>query len=142
MPHLETIVFDSRLAVDDSVLDGLAKLPQLKTLVLDLSPSSPADKPLTAAGFEALRSSPSLENLYVGGWQQEVTDQYLPLAMRAWPKLNVQPSRKKMFPFLPDFVRVLPFVVLAGTIGGGNCRANFVVRCENWHPVLPGIKPS
>ena len=117
MPHLETIVFESRLAVDDVVLEELAKLPQLKTLVLDLSPSSPADKPLTTAGFAALRSSPSLEDLYVGGWQQEITDQYLPLAMTAWPKLSVQQSRKKMFASLPVFVSVVPFLVLAGTIG-------------------------
>lgn len=117
LPHLETIVFDSRLAIDDSVLAELAKLPQLKTLVLDLSPSGPADKPLTAAGFDALRSSPSLENLYVGGWQQEITDQYLPLAMPLWPKISVNQARVHLFSFLPEFVRVMPFLMLAGMIG-------------------------
>ncbi|MES1213153.1 MAG: hypothetical protein ABUL64_01065, partial [Singulisphaera sp.] len=117
LPRLTTIVFDSRAAVDDAILAELAKLPQLQTLAIDVPPTNQYNKPLTSAGFAALATSPSLTNIYVGGWKPESVAEYLPLARAALPNKSVQSSRKHVSPVPPHFFYVIPFVGIAAIIG-------------------------
>ena len=123
LPRLETIIFETRQAVDDATLAALARLPQLRTLVIDVPVSHQMDKPLTQAGFTALAGSKSLERLYVGGWQAEAMAEYLPLARSALPGFDVRPSCKHVSSVPPDFFRVAPFLGL-GDYWGCNFPAS------------------
>ncbi|MBI2823751.1 MAG: hypothetical protein HYX69_03555 [Planctomycetia bacterium] len=118
LPRLETVVFRSRLAINDDVLAELAELPHLKVLVLDFGYQHPSEPRLTKAGFDALASAPALETLYVGG-RPEWSDDQIALARAAMAdrKVVVEPAVALSAFSPPEFLHFLPFAIFAAVVG-------------------------
>ncbi len=116
LPHLETIVVSSWMAIDDQLLAEIARLPDLKTLVLDFSYYYPFQPPrLTAAGFAQLKQSPALTEVFVAGRPEG--RELLAMARTALPQFNVRPALARPRIWGVGLLHILPFVGLATAIG-------------------------
>lgn len=89
LPKLETLAFESRLWVGDAVLGELARLSQLKLLILSLHQGSADQVSLTRAGFESLAHGKSLKTLYVGGSSPEDRRQLFAMARNVLPNMKI-----------------------------------------------------
>lgn len=92
LDSLESLIFTSRFSVNDDTLAEIARLPDLRELVLAFHRSSPAHEPITSAGFAALARSPSLRQVYVGGYLPEDQTTLYELAAQSLGGKMVKPA--------------------------------------------------
>lgn len=116
-PSLQTIVFRSTRDVDDQVLEEMARLPHLKTVVIDILDTPQQDLPFSTAGFEALAKSPTLEKLYLGGRSPGDHERLLASAAPAFLGRTIYTARAEQPMQFPFIARIAPAFLLAGAIG-------------------------